>query len=238
MHQRFSGATLSCLSVLLCASFVPLAVAQGTDTFVTPIPNAPFSGVIDVQRSFVQPDGAVVDVKTIRQIARDSRGRIYNEGRELVPVSSSKIPKLTRIHLYDPQTRISTMIDPRHKTFWATLVNHPPSTVPPALLAASPVGDMLPANEFTKQEDLGMSDMEGVSVHGVRQTQTIPADDAGTVKDVVVTDEYWYSEELRINMQIKHNDPRLGAVTMTVTQVSRTEPDPRLFDIPNGYKPH
>jgi len=237
MHQRFSGATLSWLRVLLFASFTPLAIAQSTDIFVTPIPNVPFSGIIDVQRSFVRPDGTVVNVKTIRQIARDSRGRIHNEGRELVPVSSKKAPKIGRIHLYDPQTRISTVIDPRHKTFWATLVNHPPSTVPPGLLAASPVGDMLPANEFTKQEDLGMSDMEGVSVHGVRQTQTVPADAAGTVEDVVVTDEYWYSEELRINMQIKHSDPRVGAVTMTVTQVSRTEPDPSLFEIPDGYKP-
>ncbi len=233
MHRRFSGATLSCLVVL--ASFVPLAFGQGTDIFVTPIANAPFSGVIDVQRSFVQPDSAVVNLKTIREIARDSQGRIYNEVRALLPVSSSKTPKVRRIHLYDPQTRISAMIDPRHKSFWTMIVNHPPSTLPPAM-AASPTGDMLPANEFTKQEDLGMSEMGGVSVHGVRQTQTIPATSSGTGKDVVVTDEYWYSEELCINMQIKHSDPRMGAVTMTVTQVSRTEPDPSLFEIPEGYK--
>lgn len=96
---------------------------------------------------------------------------------------------------------------------------------------------MLPASEFTKQEDLGMSEMEGVSVHGVRQTQTIPAKTSGTGKDVVVTDEYWYSEELRINMQIKHNDPRMGSVTMTVMGVSREEPSPALFQIPQEYKP-
>ena len=233
MQARFSGAILSCLLAL--AIFAPGTLAHGQDIFVTPFPSAPFSAVIDVQRSLVQPDGGIVQLKTVRQIARDSRGRIYNEGRELLPAASSETPRIRRIHLYDPETRISTMLDPNNKTYWTMIVRHPPSTVPPAM-AASPVGDMLPANEFTKQEDLGMSEMEGVSVHGVRQIQTIPANASGTGKVVVVSDEYWYSEELRINMQIKHNDPRMGAVTMTVMAVSRREPSPSLFQIPPGYK--
>jgi hypothetical protein len=233
MYRRFSGSPISCL--ILIAALVPFASAQ--DIFVTPIPNAPFGAVIDVQRSFVQPDGSTANVKTIREIARDGQGRIHNEAREMVPVSSSKTPQVRRIHLYDPQTRMSAILDPHQKTYWTMIVNHPPATMPPSLQAASPVGDMLPANEFTKQEDLGMSQMEGVSVHGVRQTQAIPADASGTGKDVVVTDEYWYSEELRINMLIKHNDPRMGSVTMTVTQVSRREPNSSMFEIPPGYKP-
>jgi hypothetical protein len=233
MYRRCSLAPLSCLVVI--AALVPLACAQ--DIFVTPIPNAPFSAVIDVQRSFVQPNGAVVNLKTIRQIARDGRGRIHNEARELVSASSSNTPQIRRIHLYDPQTRMSATLNPHAKTYWTMIVNRPPATVPPALLAASPVGDMLPANEFTKQEDLGMNEMEGVSVHGVRQTQIIPANASGTGKDVVVTDEYWYSEELRINMLIKHNDPRMGSMTMTVTQVSRREPNSGMFEIPPGYNP-
>jgi hypothetical protein len=231
MYPQFLRAPLS--SLIAIVALVPFACAQ--DIFVTPIPNAPFSAVIDVQRSFVQPDGTVVNVKTLRLIARDGRGRIHNEARELVPVSSSKTPQVRRIHLYDPQTRMSATLDPQQKTYWTTIVNRPPATVPPALLAASPVGDMLPANEFTKQEDLGMSEMEGVSVHGVRQIQTIPAEASGTGKETVVTDEYWYSEELRINTQIKHNDPRMGSVTMTVTQVSRREPNASMFEIPSGY---
>jgi len=82
-----------------------------------------------------------------------------------------------------------------------------------------------------------MSEREGVPVHGVRQTQTIPADASGTGRNIVVTDEYWYSEELRINMLIKHNDPRMGSGIMTVTQVSRREPNPGMFEIPPGYNP-
>jgi hypothetical protein len=53
----------------------------------------------------------------------------------------------------------------------------------------------------------------------------------------VITDEYWYSEDLRINLMIKHNDPRKGGVTMRVTQVNRAEPDTARFEIPEGYSP-
>jgi len=94
-----------------------------------------------------------------------------------------------------------------------------------------------PPNEFAKEEDLGIREMEGVSAHGVRQTQTIPAESSGTGAEIVITDEYWYSADLRINLMIKHSDPRTGSVTMTVTQISRTEPDAVFFDVPEGYRP-
>jgi hypothetical protein len=142
-----------------------------------------------------------------------------------------------RIHLYDPQTRISTMLNPQERTFWTGTVNHPPSTVPPAPGYGSATGQGLPQNEFTKEEDLGVHEMEGLLAHGFRETQTIPAENGGTGKEIVITDEYWYSDDLRINLMIKHSDPRTGTVTMTVVQVVRTEPDPSLFEIPDGYKP-
>ena len=52
----------------------------------------------------------------------------------------------------------------------------------------------------------------------VREIQTIPAEKSGTGKETVVTDEYWYSDDVRINIMIKHNDPRTGTTTLTVTQ--------------------
>lgn len=232
MRRRFLVVFCSILLVLVAAASG--AWAQ-TDVFVTPIPNAPFSGVINVERSFVQGDGSIVGRKTIREIGRDSRGRIFNEYRQLLPPASTETPQVTHVLVYDPQTRFSTTLFPQQRTFRTGIVNRPPETVPPALTSASTTGSSLPQNRFTKEEDLGTHEIEGLPAHGVRATQTIPAENNATDKEIVVTDEFWYSEDLRINLVIKHNDPRAGSVSMTVTQIKRTEPDPSRFEIPEGY---
>jgi hypothetical protein len=219
---------LAAVGVLFAAAW-----AHGQDIFVTPIPNAPFSGVIEVQRTVIGPNGLMA-LRTTRLIARDSRGRVHNERRTLVPPMSGGIPQLLTVHLYDPETRLSTVVDEQRRTYWTMVVTHPPATQPPRLLSATPAGSSLPPNDFTKEEDLGTREMSGVQVHGVRDTQTIPASRGS--KTMTVTDEYWYSDDLRINLKIKHDDPRTGSVTMTVSAVQLNEPDATLFQIPKGYK--
>jgi hypothetical protein len=214
---------------------VAATTAPAQDIFVTPTPGVPFSATINVERSMTQPDGSAISLKTIRNIGRDSGGRIHNESRALVPLLDTKEPQILSIHLYDPQTRISTMLDPQERTFRTQTVNRPPATVPPAFLA-SPTADTLPQNEFTTKEDLGIRDIEGLPAHGVRQTQTIHAGSNETNKEIVVTDEYWYSDDLRMNLMIKHSDPRTGTLTITVAQITRSEPDPALFEIPQSYR--
>jgi len=209
--------------------------SAGQDIFVTPIPGAPFSAVIEVERKQILPDGATVALKTVRSIGRDSQGRVHNERRTLLPIASTQAPQILSIHLYDPKTRISAVLDPANRTYWTSTLNHPPATVPPTVRFGLPPGDTLPHNDFTADEDLGVRDMEGLPAHGVRKTQTVP-DESGTNKDLVVTDEYWYSDELRINLLIKHIDPRTGTVTMKVSRVTRSDPDPAFFEIPEGYK--
>jgi hypothetical protein len=219
--------------------FVIVAVsssqAQKPDIFVTPIPANPFTGTVNVERSFVQKDGQIVKLKTVREIGRDSRGRIFNEMRTLVPAASNQSPEVVGVHIYDPETRASIMVNDRLHTFRKGTVNRPPEAVPPSFLSASSGLNTLPQNQFTKEEDLGNKVIEGLPVLGVRQSQTIPSENGG--KGVVITDEYWYSEDLRINLVLKHNDPRTGGVIMTVTGIKRSDPDPARFEIPAGYTP-
>jgi len=175
-------------------------------------------------------------LKTMREVGRDSRGRIHNEMREYSPLSNTVTPAVVRILLYDPQSRMSTTLYAKQHTFVTRTVNRPPSSLPPVLFAASPTGDNVPANQFTKKEDLGVRNIEGFAAHGVRQTQTIPAENSGIGQEVVVTDDYWYSDDLRMNLMIQHSDPRTGAAILTVTQIDRNEPAPAFFEIPPDYK--
>ena len=78
--------------LLFVIAAVSSAPAQNPDIFVTPIPDNPFTGTVNVERSFVQKDGQIVKSKTAREIGRDSRGRIFNEMRTLVPAASNESP--------------------------------------------------------------------------------------------------------------------------------------------------
>jgi hypothetical protein len=232
-----SSVVLPALFVVVSGALVPGALAQNTNgIFITPAPDAPFTGTIDVERSEIRPDGSVVLLKTVRDVARDSRGRVYNVFREFVPANSSQAITIMRIHFYDPETRGFTYLYPQRHVYVTGTVRHPPSAEP-ADMAASATGRGAPLNQFTKEEDLGMRQIAGVSAHGVRETQTIPAADGNAGKDVVLTDEYWYSEDLHMNVKVSHNDPRAGSVTMTLTKATRADPDPSLFQIPEGYHP-
>jgi hypothetical protein len=236
MRSRIAPVGIFWLVCLVFAA-VPGALTQNTSgIFITPVPDAPFTGVITVDRTIVRPDGKVENLKTIRDTARDSRGRIYNVFRVLVPATFTGTPPTIRVHFYDPQTRNYTYLYPDQHTYTTGTVTHPPAATP-ADLIASPAGNSTPLNQFTKQEDLGTQSVGGVSAHGVRETQTIPAASSSTGNEIVLTDEYWYSDDLHMNVMVKHSDPRTGSVTMTLTQATRTDPDPSLFQIPEGYQP-
>ena len=226
LHRAFARIAIGLLT--------SVATAQTRGVFVTPIPNVPLMAVVNTESSRILPNGTTLNQKTLSAIARDEHGRIFNEKRALVPTSETAPPPILVIHIYDPQTRTNTFIDPQGQVAWQNTLRRPPATVPPEV-GSIPLTGNSPASPYVKEQDLGTRRMEGVDVHGIRDTQTIPAEASGG-KDISVVDEYWYSEDLRLNMLVIHKDPRTGEQTTTVTQVSRSEPDPAIFEIPAGYK--
>ena len=221
------------LMVVLAA---PAAEAQASGgIFVAPIPGAQFSGIVRVERTDAQPNGVTLQFWSERQIARDKAGRIYNEYRSFVPAAANRVSPVTVVHLYDPRSRMSEYLYPQRKTYKMTILNRPPVTDTLDDFASSAAAFAQPS-EFTRQEDLGNRMIVGFQAHGVRVTQTLPALQSGTGQEVVVTDEYWYSEALRLNLMTKHDDSRTGSVTTTVVQIDRAEPNPALFGVPAGYQ--
>lgn len=88
----------------------------------------------------------------------------------------------------------------------------------------------------TASESLGTRVIEGVQVEGKRYTETIPAGKVGNEKPIEVVNETWFSPELQTVVMSRHSDPRTGDVVYTLTNISRAEPDPALFMVPQDYK--
>ena len=195
--------------------------------FVTPIPNIPFSAVVQISSTRLLPDGSSEMRKTENQIARNSQGVIYNEMRRMMPVSFKGTPPLTSSHVYDPGNRVSTFWEPTSNVARSTVLNarqmqeRKPFTIPVA---------------GAVDTDLGESSMSGVSVHGLRRTFTIDPAQSGALKPLVVTDEYWYSEDLHLVLLQKHDDSRTGEQIVAVTDLQRAEPDAKRFAVPEGYR--
>ncbi len=171
--------------------------------------------------------------KTTRAIARDSQGRIYKVARLLRPIAETGTRPINMIELYDPQTKIYTLIYPRSRTFWTGDLDRTPSMLAQEYFYGLPMHNGLPVYKFAKQEDLGAQSMVGIPVHGIRETQKL-VDNTG--KDVFETDEYWYSDDLRMSVAAEHKFPNGESLTVTVTQITRAEPDSGLFEIPANYR--
>lgn len=87
-----------------------------------------------------------------------------------------------------------------------------------------------------KHEDLGTQTIEGVSAEGRRDTITIPAGQIGNDRPIEIVTEIWTSPELHTVVLRKHSDPRIGETVFRLTNISRSEPDPSLFQPPAGVK--
>ncbi|HEY6374147.1 MAG TPA: hypothetical protein VIX90_01345 [Edaphobacter sp.] len=199
--------------------------------FVTPVPNAPFTAKVDIISHEILPDGSINIRTTINHVARSSSGRIYNERRQLVPATFKGEPMLLSGHIYDPSSRLNIFYDPITHLARETVLPQPPRPPADAVPGRTP-----PNNPYFKQEDIGTQPLGNLTLTGIRKTRILPAQASTTGKDIVITDEYWYSPDLSIYMIIKHNDPRTGEQIVAVSDVDRHEPDASLLNVPQHYK--
>src|ERR1700733_16255576 len=145
---------ICCGVVAIVAAGAPAVRAQAGGIFVTPIPNAPFSATVRVERTDIQPNGNTLQLWSEREIARDNLGRICNKFRPFVPTTTKTVPDPVMIHLYDPLNRMVEYLHLAQKTYRMMILNRPPRTDTPDDFA-SPAGAAAPASEFTRREGLG-----------------------------------------------------------------------------------
>lgn len=80
--------------------------------------------------------------------------------------------------------------------------------------------------------------MRSCQAGGTRITHTIKAGSEGNDLDFAITNEVWYSPDLDKYLLQITDDPRTGTHTLEATDLRLGEPDPSLFQIPEGYTVH
>jgi hypothetical protein len=88
----------------------------------------------------------------------------------------------------------------------------------------------------TTTESLGRKAIDGSDVLGTRNTTTIPAGSMGNDKDLTITQETWWSPDLKLVVKNIQNDPRFGQMNYSLSNIQRNEPESTLFQMPPNYK--
>ncbi|MGA2651997.1 MAG: hypothetical protein ABSF28_15805 [Terracidiphilus sp.] len=175
-------------------------------------------------------------IQSLTKIARDSSGRVYQEDRihphNGIPyrvfsvddpasgtnyvwteldktVHLSHFPKIS-----SRETQEALRKNPWAKKSWAipVCVTYGPDSV-------------VDPNEFSIQ-NLGTSQILGIDAEGILATRN----------NDPVTEERWYSSDLRIALTTRVSDSRLGTAVREINSLERVEPDQSLFRIPAGYR--
>jgi hypothetical protein len=207
---------------------------RGTETRVhgiqiLPAVGKPFSGRDHIQWTRKLEDGSVITSELYAFLARDSQGRIYREHVSFVPANSNQQSRRREFDLLDPVTHTRTVcIIARRR---CTISRYFASTkfVPP------PVGPQANGTRYLSREPLGSDVIDGLSVIGSRETLTVNAGVVGNSEPLVTTKEYWYSPDLEVNLLTTRKDPREGTQLIHVIDLSRSDPDPSMFQIPANF---
>jgi hypothetical protein len=72
--------------------------------------------------------------------------------------------------------------------------------------------------------------------HEVRTTETTPSGAVGNDAPLVRTHEVWTAKTIPLLVRSITDDPRTGKQTRELVEFNQGEPDPALFQPPEGYR--
>jgi hypothetical protein len=203
--------------------------------FIPPKAEAPFTLMLETEWVKTLGDGGTITLVNKRRIARDSKGRIYQERWLLVPKSGKYESRMNVIQISDPLTHTlyNCFQNARHE---CVRLHYGDSSAAVYKASEDFSGDLPDGAGSVKHEALGKQLLEGIEASGSRDRITYNPGVFGNDNSMIVERESWYSERLGINMLSINSDPRFGKQTFRATNLTLSEPDPSLFELPQGFK--
>jgi hypothetical protein len=204
------------------------------------ITGKPFCADFETVRTQLLADGNRIQNTSQEHICRDSQGRMRTEMQpQTINAPRPEFQPPMFITIIDPVANEHYMLNTQQHTatkrpfrFSLPPTSSPTSAAPQ--LSPRPMPSRRPRD--TSMESLGTQSIDGFVATGKRVTHTMPAGTVGNDQPLTTTSETWYSEDLAETILSKNSDPRTGETVREMKNVSRTEPDPSLFQVPADYK--
>jgi hypothetical protein len=210
------------------------------------LPGRPYSAEEISQQTQILPDGT----KILRSgqsnfMYRDSAGRTRAERHMPAPATGKHADVPAVPEIFDPFSGCIYYLDVANGVAHRVTVPQPiRALTPPQGLVfpgAAPVMSTVPGTSPSitperSSESLGTQVIEGVLAQGTRTTTTYPVGAMGNDQPISATTENWISRDLNAVVLSKISDPRQGDRIQALVNISQTEPDPALFQVPPGYQ--
>ena len=206
-------------------------------------------------------DGTEISSSSSTVIYRDSLGRVREQPDSPNPLMAAVgIKRPGSIMITDPVSRFTITLNPGNMVARKTPLTtgelrssvadlnarlaeanagtawrQTTATAPPAGRGGRGGRGGAAVEDTVIDEDLGPQSMNGVVATGTRHTLIIPQGTIGNNRDIHVVNERWYSPDLQMLVKTVNSDPRFGTDTYELSEISRDDPDPALFQIPAGY---
>jgi hypothetical protein len=198
------------------------------------VTGAPYSAVEVVTHEQALAGGNAIQRQEQISVYRDSQGRVRRETSGTGPDGQP----YTRVVIFDPVAGTITRLDAKDKIAFTRPAKFPSASATAGMEnpATSGSASRMEQNEANvKRETLAAQSIHGLKASGTRVTRTIPAGTMGNSQPLQTVRETWMSDDLKVPLKTTITDPRMGTVTMEVTNINRGQPDPSLFQVPSGY---
>jgi hypothetical protein len=196
---------------------------------VLPATNRPFSARDHILWTRQLEDGSVMKTELYALVARDDQGRIYREHRSFVPLNSNRRSRQSDMVVLDPVAHTRTTCVMRTRRC-AISSYHASST-----FVLNPDGLFDHGMRFLARLNLGSNTIDGVDVTGTRETLQIAGGAVGGSQTLICARDFWYSRALQVNLSVVRKDPRIGTQELQLVDLSLTTPDPKVFQLPEGF---
>lgn len=214
---------------------------------------APYTAHLTRTVNRVMPDGSSANAVSTLVLARDRQGRLYDKsGSGSVFVQDeATLQTLT----WDSHNQVATLGHwpywSGRKGCWADELGQHQSSFPgdddwhkvpasPGNAKLETIGTMaVSVDKRVKarivSENLGQKEIHGLTAYGMRWTMT-PLENIAPSDLPETTSELWKSSELDLKLLEVTSGPKFGLDRMELSDLQRGDPDPALFEPPQGYK--
>jgi hypothetical protein len=212
-------------------------MAPGMGRTVT---GAPYSGQEITEETQTLANGNVITRKVQVNVYRDSSGRVRTErtvpaGHPAPGQTAAQTGTRTIVTIHDPVAGVSSALDATAKTARQVSIANFRGGNPAFQGGRGRGANGTSSDPNVVSETLPMQTINGVQATGTRVTRTIPAGQIGNAQPIQIVTETWHSPDLKVPVMVKTSDPRSGTRVTQLTNITRSEPDPSLFQIPSDY---